>query len=255
MASRSLRERAIGGETLLGSMVFEFFTPGIGQVLKLAGSEFIIYDMEHAGCSIAQLKEQCAYCRGLGVVPMVRVPRGEYHFLARALDVGAHGVMVPMVESIDQARTIAEATHYPPKGRRGAAFGFAHDDYAAGDPAAKMRAADARNLIIAQIETERGLEAVEEIAATDGIDCLWLGHFDLTNFLGIPGEFDNPVYLRAVKRIAAAGRAQGKALGYMAADARSAKAYKALGFNMIATGTDHGILMAGVRHILGGIAD
>jgi 2-keto-3-deoxy-L-rhamnonate aldolase RhmA len=186
---------------------------------------------------------------------MVRVPRGEYHFLARALDVGAHGVMVPMVDSIDQARAIAEATHYPPKGRRGAAFGFAHDDYAAGDPAAKMRAADARNLIIAQIETERGLEAVEEIAATDGIDCLWLGHFDLTNFLGIPGEFDNPVYLRAVKRIAAAGRAQGKALGYMAADARSAKAYRALGFNMIATGTDHGILMAGVRHILGGIAD
>jgi 2-keto-3-deoxy-L-rhamnonate aldolase RhmA len=245
----------MSGETLLGSMVFEFFTPGIGQVLKLAGCEFIIYDMEHAGCSIEQLKEQCAYCRGLGVAPMVRVPRGEYHFLARALDVGAQGVMVPMVESIDQARAIAEATHYPPRGRRGAAFGFAHDDYASGDPAAKMRAADARNLIIVQIETERGLEAVEVIAAVGGIDCLWLGHFDLTNFLGIPGEFDNPVYLQAVKRIATAGRTHGRALGYMAADATSAKAYRALGFNMIATGTDHGILMAGVRHILGGIAD
>jgi 2-keto-3-deoxy-L-rhamnonate aldolase RhmA len=255
VASRSLREKAISGETLLGAMVFEFFTPGIAQVLKLAGCEYIIYDMEHAGCSIEQLKQQCAYCRGLGVVPMVRVPRGEYHFLARALDVGAHGVMVPMVDSIDQARAIAEATHYPPKGRRGAAFGFAHDDYAAGDPAAKMRAADARNLIIVQIETERGLDAVEEIAATDGIDCLWLGHFDLTNFLGVPGAFDNPVYLRAVKRIAAAGHAQGKALGYMAADARLAKAHKALGFNMIATGTDHGILMAGVRNILADIAD
>ena len=255
MASRSLRERALSGETLPGAMVFEFFTPGIGQVLKLAGCQFIIYDMEHAGCSIEQLKEQCACCRGLGVVPMVRVPRGEYHFLARALDVGARGVMVPMVDSIDQARAIAEATHYPPHGRRGAAFGFAHDDYAAGDPAAKMRAADARNLIMVQIETERGLEAVEEIAAMDGIDCLWLGHFDLTNFLGIPGEFDNPIYLSAVKRIVAAGRAHGKALGYMAANASSAKAYRAMGFNMIATGTDHGILMAGVRTILGGIAD
>ncbi len=253
MPSRSLRERAISGETLPGAMVFEFFTPGIAQVLKLAGCQFIIYDMEHAGCSIEQLKEQCAYCRGLGVEPIVRVPRGEYHFLARALDVGAHGVMVPMVDSIDQARAIAEATHYPPHGRRGAAFGFAHDDYAAGDPAAKMRAANARNLIIVQIETERGLEAVEEIAATDGIDCLWLGHFDLTNFLGIPGEFDNPLYLHAVKRIVAAGRTHGKALGYMAADASLAKTYGAMGFNMIATGTDHGILMAGVRTILGGI--
>src|SRR5262249_15276003 len=215
----------MSGGTLPGAMVFEFFTPGIGQVLKLAGCQFIIYDMEHAGCSIEQLKEQCAYCRGLGVVPMVRVPRGEYHFLARALDVGAHGVMVPMVSSRDEARAIAEATHYPPKGRRGAAFGFSHDHHAAGNPRATMQAAGARNLNIAQIETERGLAAVEEIAAVDGIDCLWLGHFDLTNFLGIPGQFDNAVYLAAVTRIAAAGRARGKALGYMAQDAALARQY------------------------------
>jgi 2-dehydro-3-deoxyglucarate aldolase/4-hydroxy-2-oxoheptanedioate aldolase len=160
-----------------------------------------------------------------------------------------------MVNSVEQAKAIAEATHYPPRGRRGAAFGFAHDDYEPGDPAAKMRAADARNLIIAQIETERGLDAVEGIAAVDGIDCLWLGHFDLTNFMGIPGQFDNPAYLSAVKRIVAAGRKHKKALGFMAADTTWAKQYKKLGFNMIATGTDHGILMGGVRNILNTIAD
>jgi 2-keto-3-deoxy-L-rhamnonate aldolase RhmA len=255
MARRSLRHRAMSGETVLGSMIFEFFTPGIAQVLKLAGCEYLIYDMEHAGFSIEQLKAQCAYCRGIGVAPMVRVPRGEYHFLARALDVGAHGVMVPMVDSVEQARAIAEATHYPPKGRRGAAFGFAHDAYEPGDPAAKMRAADGRNLIIAQIETERGLDVVEGIAAVDGIDCLWLGHFDLTNFLGIPGQFDNPLFINAVKRIVAAGRKHKKALGYMAADAVLAKQYKTYGFNMIATGTDQGILMAGVRNILSTLGD
>jgi 2-dehydro-3-deoxyglucarate aldolase/4-hydroxy-2-oxoheptanedioate aldolase len=118
-----------------------------------------------------------------------------------------------------------------------------------------MRAADARNLVIAQIETERGLDAVEDIAAVGGIDCLWLGHFDLTNFLGIPGQFDNPVYIGAVKRIVAAGRKHRKALGYMAADAVLAKQYKTYGFNMIATGTDQGILMAGVRHILSAVGD
>jgi 2-keto-3-deoxy-L-rhamnonate aldolase RhmA len=255
VAMRSLRQRAMDGEAVLGAMVFEFFTPGISQVLKLAGCEYIIYDMEHAGFSIEQLKVQCAHCRGTGIAPMVRVPRGEYHFMARALDVGAHGVMVPMVDCVEQARAIAEATHYPPRGRRGAAFGFAHDDYKPGDPAAKMKAADARNLIIAQIETERGLEAVDAIAAVDGIDCLWLGHFDLTNFLGIPGQFDHPRYVDAVKRIVAAGRAHNKALGFMAADATWAKEYKKHGFNMIATGTDHGILMAGVRTILVAIAD
>lgn len=255
MAKKSLRQRALAGETIPGSMVFEFFTPGIAQVLRLAGCEYVIYDMEHAGLSIETLKTQVACCRGTGIVPMVRVPRGEYHFLARALDVGAQGVMVPMVNSAAEARAIAEATHYPPRGRRGAAFGFAHDDYEPGDPAAKMKAADLRNLIIAQIETERGLEAVEEIAAVDGIDCLWLGHFDLTNFMGIPGQFDNPAYIAAVKRIVAAGRRHKKALGFMAADQAWAKQYKRFGFNMIATGTDHGILMAGVRNILTAVAD
>ncbi|MGE0848379.1 MAG: HpcH/HpaI aldolase/citrate lyase family protein [Hyphomicrobiaceae bacterium] len=255
MARKSLRQRAMSGETIPGAMVFECFTPGISQILKLAGCEYVIYDMEHAGFSIAQLKEQCGYCRGLGIAPMVRVPRGEYHFLARALDVGAQGVMVPMVETVAQARAIAEATHYPPAGRRGAAFGFPHDDYEPGDPAAKMKAADARNLVIAQIETERGLEAVEDIAAMPGIDCLWLGHFDLTNFLGIPGQFEHPLFLAAIKRIIAAGRKHKKALGYMAADAGLARQYRKLGFNMIAAGTDQGILMAGVRGILSTVGD
>ena len=255
MAKKSLRQRAMAGETIAGAMVFEFFTPGIAQLLKLSGCEYVLYDMEHAGFGIGELKVQVAHCRGLGIAPMVRVPRGEYQFLARALDVGAQGVMVPMVDSAEQAHAIAEATHYPPAGRRGAAFGFPHDDYEPGEPAAKMKAADARNLIIAQIETERGLEAVEEIAAVPGIDCLWLGHFDLTNFLGIPGQFDHPRYRAALQRIVAAGRRHRKALGYLAADPVLARQYRKLGFNMIAGGTDHGLLMAGMRNILAAVAE
>ena len=142
-----------------------------------------------------------------------------------------------------------------PKRAARAAFGFAHDDYAPGDPKDKMREADRRNSVIAQIETERGLEAVEEIAAVDGIDCLWLGHFDMTNFLGIPGQFEHPDYLASVKRIVAAGRRHGKALGFMAADVAWARAYRKHGFNMIATGTDQGILMAGIRGVLQSVGE
>jgi 2-dehydro-3-deoxyglucarate aldolase/4-hydroxy-2-oxoheptanedioate aldolase len=87
---------------------------------------------------------------------------------------------------------IAQATRYPPQGRRGAAFGFAHDDYQSDSVLETMKAANARTLAIAQIETERGLAEVDEIAAVEGIDVLWVGHFDLTNFLGIPGEFSIP---------------------------------------------------------------
>lgn len=250
MARRSLRQRVLAGETVLGSMMFELYGPGVPQLLVHAGAEYVIYDMEHTGTSLETIKAQIAYCRGLPIAPMARVPRGEYHFLARALDIGCHGVMIPMVESGAQARAIVEATHYPPHGRRGAAFGFAHDDYAAGDPKAKMRTADARTLVIAQIETERGLEQVETIAAVDGIDVLWVGHFDLTNFLGIPGEFDNPTYVKAVERIVAAGRKHKKGLGFMAASAEWARQYRKLGFNMLAAGPDQALLEAGVRGIL-----
>lgn len=250
MARKSLRQRVMAGEPVLGSMVFEFFSPGIAQLMKLAGCEYIIYDMEHTGLGFETFKDQVAACRGLGVQPMVRVPRSDYHFLARALDVGAKGVMIPMVESAEQARAIAEATRYPPLGRRGAAFSFSHDDYLAGAPSDKIRAANSNNLVIAQIETERGLAAVEEIAAVDGIDVLWVGHFDLTNFLGIPGQFDHPDYLAALDRVVAAGRKAGKGLGFMPADGAWAAQYAEIGFNMLAVGTDHGILMSGVRAIL-----
>ncbi len=255
MTRKSVRQRALSGETVLGAMIFEFFVPGMPQMLRNAGAEYAIYDMEHGGLGLETLKMLAAASRGTGVVPMVRVPRGEYHFIARALDVGAQGVMIPMVESAEQARGIASSARYPGQGRRGAAFGFAHDNYEPGDPQSKMKEADLRNLVIAQIETEKGLEAVEEIAAVEGIDCLWLGHFDLSNFLGIPGQFDSPVFTGAVERIVAAGRKHGKALGYMAADADLARQYRKLGFNMIASGTDQGLLMAGIRTILQSLGD
>ena len=255
MARKPLRQRVLSGETVLGSMMFELIAPGIPQILVRAGAEYVIYDMEHTGTSLETIKAQIACCRGLPIAPMVRVPRGEYHFLARALDIGCHGVMVPMVESETQARAIVEATHYPPRGRRGAAFGFAHDDYAAGDPKAKMTAADARTLVIAQIETERGLEHVEAIAAVDGIDVLWVGHFDLTNFLGIPGQFDNPAYMKAVERIVAAGRKNKKGLGFMAASVEWARSYRKLGFNMLAAGPDQALLATSIRVILANVGD
>jgi 2-keto-3-deoxy-L-rhamnonate aldolase RhmA len=255
MPTKTLRQRVMAGDQVLGAMVFEFYSPGIAQILKLAGCDFVLYDMEHTGLGFESLKFQVAACRGLDIAPMVRVPRSEYHFLARALDVGAQGVMVPMVESEAQARAIVEATRYPPKGRRGAAFGFSHDDYRPGSPQDKMTAADATTLVIAQIETERGVEAVEGIAAVDGIDVLWVGQFDLTSFLGIPGQFDHPKYLDAVKRIVAAGREHQKGLGFMPTDETWAQQYKKLGFNMLAAGTDPAILMAGVKAILQSVGE
>jgi 2-keto-3-deoxy-L-rhamnonate aldolase RhmA len=247
----SLRRRAMAGEPVHGAMVFECTVPGVGRMMANAGAAFAMFDMEHTGLGYETFKMLVATCQGLPIAPMVRVPRGEYTYLARALDMGAHGVMVPMVESVAEARAIAEATRYPPRGRRGAAFGFAHDGYTGGDVAAKIAGLDERNLVVAQIETERGLDAVEDIAAVDGIDVLWVGHFDLTNFLGMPGAFDDRRFDAALKNVAAVARRHGKGAGFMASDAAWMKRAIAAGYNVIAVGPDQAILTAGYRAILG----
>ena len=244
MRDNPVKAAIAGGGRAFGAMVFDLLSPGLPQICRNAGCEFVLYDMEHSGLGFETLKTQFALCRGLDVVPMVRVPRGEYHFIARALDIGARGIMVPMVSSAEEARDIVACTRYPPAGRRGAAFGFAHDDYQGGDVAEKIAAIHARTLVIAQIETDAGLAAVEDIAAVDGVDALWLGHFDLTNFMGIPGRFDHPDYLAAVRRIARACAAHGKTAAYLATDEALAREYLGYGYRMMAYGIDQLMLQS-----------
>jgi 2-dehydro-3-deoxyglucarate aldolase/4-hydroxy-2-oxoheptanedioate aldolase len=225
------------GGVSLGTMVFEFASTGIGRLAAEAGAEFVIYDMEHTGWSVETIRMLIATSRG-DMVPMVRVPAAEYHFIARALDMGAMGVMVPMVETVEQAKLIADSAKYPPVGRRGAAFTIAHDDYTGGDILAKMRTANDEVLTIAQIETARGLDSVEAIAAVEGIDVLWIGHFDLSNFLGIPGQFTHPKFEQAVDRVIAAANANNKPAGFLVTTPEEARLRLSQGFRCLAYGGD-----------------
>ncbi|MBI1917296.1 MAG: hypothetical protein HYS12_21560 [Planctomycetes bacterium] len=210
MRANTVKRTLRAGGVSLGTMVFEFDSTGLGRLIATAGAEFVVFDMEHTGWALETLRMLVATTRPAGVVPMVRVPAVQYHFLARALDIGAMGLMVPMVENAEQARLIVQSAKYPPAGRRGAAFAVAHDDYAAGDLVETMRSANEEGLLIAQVETAVGLENAEEIAAVEGIDVLWVGQFDLTNFLGIPGQFSHPRLKGALERVVRVARQHGK---------------------------------------------
>lgn len=238
MKTNRVKQRLQQGGISLGTMVFEFNTTGIGRLTAEAGSEFAIYDMEHTGWSVETIRMLIATTVSTDMVPMVRVPATEYHFLARVLDMGAMGVMVPMVESAEQARVIVNSCKYPPTGRRGSAFTIAHDNYTDGPIVDKIRSADEGALLIAQIETAQGLENVEEIAAVDGIDVVWIGHFDLSHFLGIPGQFDHPKFLAAVERVAAAAKNHNKIGGFLVATPDEAVARIRQGFRCVAYGGD-----------------
>ena len=238
MRTNPVKTKIMAGGSAFGAMIFEFFTPGIAQICKAAGAEFILYDMEHTAISTETLRQQFAMCRGIGLVPMVRVPSTEYHFIARMLDVGAMGIMVPMVDTAAQAEFIARCCKYPPIGRRGAAFGVAYDDFIAGPVKEKMAESNARTLVICQIESAVGAENCEAIAAVPGVDVLWVGHFDMTNFMGIPAEFQHPRYLDAIERVVAACAKHGKVPAVMSADEAWTRDYLAKGYRLMAYGID-----------------
>jgi len=250
--SNSVKKALADGDVAFGTMVFEFFTPGLCQILHTAGASFVILDMEHSGVGIDTIKAQIAFARGLGIAPMVRVPGCHYHLIATVLDAGALGIMVPMVETEEQARQIANWTRYRPEGTRGLAFSMAHDDYLGGDVADKMREANERVMAIALIETAKGIENADAIMAVAGIDVGWLGHFDLTDSMGIAGQFDDPRFDEAVKHLVAACSKAGKPAGFLAANSDVARAWQAKGFRMLCLGTDISLLKETLTNAIAG---
>jgi 2-keto-3-deoxy-L-rhamnonate aldolase RhmA len=237
-----LRRRLHDGEAAFGVFATEFFTPGFCQIAANAGAEFVMFDMEHGGVGIDTLKQQYAYARGLGIAPLTRVAGLAYHLIAPVLDAGSTGIMVPMLETAEQAEKLASWCRYRPQGVRGLGFGGAHDDYGRGDVVAKGQAENERTLVIALVETATGIANVEAIAAVPGIDVVWLGHFDLTDSMGMTAQFDRPEFDAAVKKLVAAATRNGKAAGFLAGSVEMARAWRKKGFRCLAYGTDVGLL-------------
>lgn len=153
-----------------------------------------------------------------------------------------------MVESRAQAEAIVAASKYPPEGNRGAISGLAASGYVPEqDIPAALRSANEETLLIAQIESGPGVEQVEAIAAVDGIDVLWLGHLDLTVSRGIPGEYDNPLFVESVQRIVAAAEAAGKAAATKVGSVDEARRRVDEGFRCIGFGDDVRLFREGLR--------
>jgi 2-keto-3-deoxy-L-rhamnonate aldolase RhmA len=237
MRHNDVKAKLRDGDLVIGTMVFEFNTSGIGTIAANAGAEFVVYDTEHTGWGWETIGRMLA-ASPHAIVPLVRVPATERSLLSRPLDLGAMGLMVPMVQSASQANNIVEWSKYPPAGVRGAAFGVAHDGYLGLDNLETMSSANAETLILAQIETVQGLKNLDEIAAVDEVDVLWVGQFDLTNSMGIPGQFSHPDYLGALERVVKAAAANGKSAGFMATSVEEADQVVNLGFRALAYSGD-----------------
>jgi 2-keto-3-deoxy-L-rhamnonate aldolase RhmA len=225
-----------------GHFIVEFATPGIGHILKSAGCDFALFDLEHSGFSLETVKSAIRYFEAADLPVIVRVPARDNHFIARAMDMGAEGLMLPMVGSAAEATQILNSMKYTPDGGRGVALQVAHDRYRPGSVKDKFAAANQRSTLFIQIETAEGVENADSIAALPGVDCLWVGHFDLSVSLGVPGDFGSEKFTRAIQKVAAATAKHGKSLGRLVPSVQQGVELFGQGFDFICYSGDVWVL-------------
>jgi 4-hydroxy-2-oxoheptanedioate aldolase len=249
---RSFRDRVLGGETLFG-LWLDLSSPLSAELCAAAGYDWLIVDLEHgAGTEADLLGMFHAIAAGGDSVPLVRPQSGERIRIGRALDLGARGIMVPRLESADQAAEAVTFLRYPPAGIRGVAIRVRGAGLGAVGHGEVQRLND-RVVGIIQIESVGGLRDADEIAAIDGVDVLFVGPADLTHSLGIPGRFDDPAYTAALDRVVAACRAHGKAAGILVYDAAVVPGLLERGFTFVGIGADAALVADGAKRLLGAV--
>jgi 2-keto-3-deoxy-L-rhamnonate aldolase RhmA len=256
MTTSGLKAMAKTRSPKFGHFIVEFATPGIGHIMKSAGCDFTLFDLEHSGFGFETVKSALRYFEAADLPAIVRVPSREYHHIARAMDMGAEGLMLPMVGNVDEVRHIVNSMKYHPQGKRGVALQVAHDRYRPGAVADKFTAANTRNTLFCQIETVEGVENADAMAAIDGVDCLWVGHFDLSVSLGIPGQFDHKDFKRAIERTIAATKKHNKALGRLVPNVELGIDIYKQGFDFVCYSGDvwllHSALEDGIKRLRAG---
>src|ERR1700689_5677901 len=258
MSGSSLKEMAGVRTPKFGPFVVDFATPGIGHILKSAGCDFVLFDLEHSGFGFETVKSAIRYFEAADLPVIVRVPSKEYHHIARAMDMGAEGLMLPMVGNVDEARHILKSTKYTPDGGRGVALQVSHDRYRPGPVVDKFVAAKRRSTFFCQIETADGVENADAIAALPGADCLWVGHFDLSVSLGVPGDFGSRKFTDAIARVVEATAKHGKSLGRLTPTVQQGIELNGQGFDFICYSGDvwvlHDALADAIRKLREGCA-
>ena len=243
-----LRARLATGQATLGTFVGAA-SPVTAEACAAAGVAWLVLDLEHGSGGEEQVRDVVPAAGAYGVPTVVRVESAARIRIGRVLDLGAAGVMLPRMDTAEEVRQAVRHLRYPPAGDRGVAtynracrFGL--------DPGALARA-NAEVLGVVQVESASAVEHVDQIAAIDGVDVLFVGPQDLSHNLGVPGDLQAPTYLVAAERVRAAAARHGKASGVLVRDGATAAARQADGWTFVAIGSDTTLLAAAVAAELG----
>lgn len=238
-----LRDALRGDRLVLCLALLTARTPDVPAVAAACGYDAVYIDLEHTSCSLETAQTLCVAALGAGIPGLVRVPSQDPSVIARVLDGGAVGVIVPHVNSVEQAQAVVDAARFPPVGHRSISGPNAVSGYTP-RPATELTAELERQTVVAvMIETPDAVAVCDQIAAVDGVDMVLVGVSDLTAEMGIHGQYENEHFHHAIDSVAAACRAHGVALGV--AGIRSLDLLKRLtgqGLRFISAGTDVGMM-------------
>ncbi len=247
-----LRTRILAGETLIGSFS-DLASPLAVELLGRAGMDWVILDLEHGAATESELLALLYAAGSTPITPLVRAQSAERLRIGRALDLGAAGIMLPQLQSIDEVRQAVSYLRYPPVGSRGVALRTRGADLGRLGHADVARVVNERIVGIVQIEAAQMVRDADEIAALEPVDVLFVGPADLSHALGVPGRFDDPTYLDAIRAVVAACERHGKAAGILLYDAAVLPAHLELGFRFIGLGSEGSYVSAGAAAMLAAV--
>jgi 4-hydroxy-2-oxoheptanedioate aldolase len=239
---RALRE----GRTQIG-MWLALANPYTAEVCATAGFDWLLIDGEHGPNDVPLVLSQLQAIAAYPVSPVVRIVTGETALIKQLLDIGAQTLLVPMVESAEQARQLVAAVRYPPRGVRGIGSGISRASRWQAIPDYLAATGDDEICLLVQVESKAGLEQLEAIATVDGVDGVFLGPSDLSASFGHRGNPGHPEVVAALEHAIATIVACGKAAGILTADERLARRYLELGATFVAVGAEVTILATGAR--------
>ncbi len=243
-----LRARLATGGIAAGLVVVHSRQAQIARIAASCGYHWLFIDLEHGATGLDTATQVCVAALDAGITPVVRVPANDPAWIGRVLDGGAGGVVVPHIDTPNDAARAADAVRYPPDGSRSLSGLQPQFGYRALPAPELMRRADALTLLIGIIETAEAIERIDEIAAVAGMDALQIGTNDLSVSLGVPGEVDHPAVRAAVERVIAACRRHGKIPVLGGAYREEAlRLYAGMGIRMMLVGNDLSLLVAALH--------
>lgn len=242
-----LRDRLAAGKVAICMPLRFARTVNVAALAANAGCDAIYVDMQHSSITLDATAQICVAAFGIGVTPLVRVPNGQLGLIGQVLDAGAYGVIVPNVETVEQARAIVTAARLPPIGQRSIASMLPQLGYPLSMTAGIGETANALTFVAVMMESATGLANVEAIAALPGIDMIHVGIHDLCQDLGVPGEPDHPKILEAFRGVAETAKRHGRFLGVggLAGAPELLRLYVEAGARFVSSGTDQSLFVAG----------